>query len=1118
MVNLTDRPIWNVDDSEVGVKIRRAVTEVHRICRSIIPVGTTGKQSAMVPTLKVLESKDLRTIDTWSIDKANKFIDRAAHTKDVSPPGGVDDIFGGIAKWGATRGFGTFAKLVVIQLWIDEVLIAPLNYGAPSNTDHILDALIANGENSILVDVRSVNKLSKFEYRGSDKLEDRNRRANHWFRLLLNTSFYKVESLTEDDIKVLLRAGSGVKSLLPRYYVPDFLLSITAKNAELKKTVSDLISGHKVSVAEAYSAGRAEKATLPPRVNKGELIPKLCLDYSSGSDPDISLEDLVGEVVGTINLRKVFGGSHADMGLPIYKGLPDKVRDFCQLINTTFSSFIRTAGQIKGDNYIFAKNIMMFYISVCLPRFYLDRDGRLEEYPTTLNEFSCPYYVTRDSLLDDVLDYDKKAPDTLISFVNLYSDLHDWVNDTLYARVLILEKYFQYIVDNRTLIPNSDKVTNTFTKANYPRTARRTGTAKKPIPRKYFSTFVGLLYTLEYLVTHLNAMADGLAPGSINGSLQYVTRAELEERHLWRGLWGKPGSIGGLLDLSLLNYTPIYLHGGKYRPLKKCHRFYSISEYEQKDGVPISYASPHEIRATILMCETGIRQKHLLWLDVDRYDCFVDRSHDHVLCPLLVNTDKAHDEWTAIVSARVIKVCDRQRDFYLNCGDPSFDENMWYSESEGAKFGKFKPLFRQPKAATSWTNHIAFPKLLWTLQHIIHEDLKEYDAPDLVMLASTTGKGERTEVIEYTEKSLSGYRIISKHTPHALRAGFVTEAIRFLPPSLIGECMTGQTESLVWYYTVTDPNDFTSHQQLLANYLSKNAEAISRGDAPELAATVAKVNKKLMSAIEADPAAAVEKYKLMSLTGISEDKTGLKLVLAKKHTKLAFNPSHICPFDNRCPKEVFEAYGPNRPCALCTYSIRGVPHLPAVSACKSKNFELMGEYQQKIIEYIKRPKSAQNASELEKLNDEHDNAMREATALEAIEQQLYALSESEDSNAYIVQEKDALVAHFEKVELNEAEHLIKRLVDVQNFPDLDSPTIQRKFAYLRKKLLINDGDLAGLLSDFDGETEVKLLTSQLKSMMDVKKLGVKEIFKIASSNPRTEQNLSSGSSIKNLLT
>jgi len=1118
-----------VSELQIGPEIRRSIAEVVKICRKFIPIGTSNRNSKLVPVLKFFESIDLRSIDSWDINAANKFIGQSVRDNSSGSilPVEFAETFAGIEGYNLPP-FRNFVRMVVIKLWSRKLLIASHLYIAPVNVDDILDELIKGCENEILSHVRSMNKLSRIEYEGNDKLEDRNRRANHWLRLLLNTSFYEPKCLSGEDVKKLLEAGYGKFSQLGRYYPADFLLTIASDNVDAK----NMVSSHIREVREKGKAAQAEgcknrgprkkglegpgEASAAPRNAIPDCIQQ-CLDYANGSSTDISLDDLIRDVVGTSKIKKVFGGINADMGSPLYSGLPDKARGFCQLVNKTFSSFVKAQALQKGATHAFCLNLIMFYISVCLPRFYLDRDGSLDEYPVTLNDFQCPYYVTRDSLLDDVLDFEKEPPITLIAFVNKYAELHEWTNHTHYPRVLYIDKYFSYIVDNKSLLPNADKVVNTFTKINYPRISKRMGTAKKPLPRKYFSTFVSLLYTLECLVDHVNAMADGLIPGSIEGNLKYVNRVELEEHHLWKGLWGKAGNVPHLLDLSLLNYTPIYLHEGKYRPLKKCHRFYTITTFEEKGGNQKTLATPHQVRATLLMCETGIRQKHLLWLDVNRYDCFVDRTHNHLLAPLLVNTDKAHAEWTAIVSSRVIKICDRQREFYLNCGDPSFDDDLWYGEKEGSKFGRFKPLFRQPKAETGWTNNREFPKLLWTLQHIIHEDLEESDFPDLVMFAPTAKGGKQTQVTDYTEESLSGNNLVSKHTPHALRAGFVSEAIRFLPPSLVGEYMTGQTEQLVWYYAVNDPSEFMSHQQLLANYIAKNAEAISRGEAPELAATMAKVNKKLMSDIEVNPAAAVEKYRLMSLSGISEDKSGLKLILAKKHTKLAFNPTHICPFDNKCPKEVVDQYGLNRPHALCPYAVRGVLHLPAVSAAKDKHREFVVEYQEKIKEYMKRSKSAQNSSELEELNLSHDNAFREATALEAIEQQLYVLSKSEDNGSYIVQDRDALVIHFKRVELDEAEHLIKRMIDINNFPNLDSATINRKIAYCRKKMLLNNSDLKGLLADNDGQSEAKLLTSQIKSMMDVKQLKVKDIFKIASSENQIDQNIASAPFMTSLL-
>jgi hypothetical protein len=272
-------------------------------------------------------------------------------------------------------------------------------------------------------------------------------------------------------------------------------------------------------------------------------------------------------------------------------------------------------------------------------------------------------------------------------------------------------------------------------------------------------------------------------------------------------------------------------------------------------------------------------------------------------------------------------------------------------------------------------------------------------------------------------------------------------------------------------------------------------DRLERGDAPELADTVLKLHARLIKDIEKDAVEAIKTHGLISLTGVTEDQNGLELLRAKRYTKLAFNNCHICPFDNRCPKEVVAKIGPNNPCALCPYAIRGIDHLPAVSAEKDKAKEIMLGVLDKIQQFRALKPKARNPQILENLNVEYDHFAREAYALEAIEQQLYQMGQTGDGGSFFLQEKDGLVAHFQRVELSEVGHVLKRLVDVQNFPDLSSPRLDAQFAQMRMRMLVSHGKYDELLKP-SSKPQSHQLASQIASMMSAGALSVRDVMKI----------------------
>ena len=1009
-----------------------------------------------------------------------------------------------------------FYKLVFVHLWTKKVFLAPLGLSSPIHADKVLDAICRESDCVPLQISRSVNIKSSLTYSGKIDFEKRNRRASFWQRLLMSTTFYTLDDINRDDCRMLIESAYGPGNrVLRRYYVTDFLLSIADRDDEKISLIASAVEAHDAEVEKAKvgardTARRIRKenvsAASQTRRSKAtqhlEVAVNACVDYVNG-DSNQNIVDLITKNFGPMKVKPLFGMESQAKDCLLYSRLPREVQMFSGLINGVMRSAIRSKRLQRGNTSYFSLNVLLSYVAVYLPRFYIDRDGGLHDYPQTLNDFPCSLFITRDSvILDSAVSFQKQPPMTFLKYLDIFARSFNWVNETTYARIGAVEHLFDYVQKNQAAIPNAEKVTNTFTPACYPRLQKKLGTVKRPLPRAYFGTFVSMLYSLEYLVMHINYMLTEEMPGLLDGGLYNPSYLEMCEHYVWRGLWGGSRQGGLSLDISMLNYTPIFYHEGKAYRVEYVPRFFRKTEY-MIDGARRVFANPNHVRTTILMCETGIRQHHIIWLDKDKYDCALDRSSRSYLAPLFVNSDKSHGEWTAIVLRRVIDVLDRQRSWYEQSGSDEYDEDVWYGMKEGAKFGKFKPLFRQPfkekstNAPNSWTNHTQFPVLLLALQYFIRVQIQDHSCEDLVFLKR---EGEDDAVIaDYSFESLAGISINSlksKHTPHALRAGFVSDAIRFLPPSIIGTYMTGQTEALVMYYAIFDPDDMPDHQQLLANYLTKNIEKLASNAAPDLTEAVGKLNSALFDAIRDDPVKAIEAHGLMSLAGVRDDANGLDALRAKRYTRLAFNAAHICPFDNTCPREVVDMLGPGRPCALCPYAIRGVDHLPAVSAEKDKCKELMLGVLRKILEYQKRDPKSRSEQVMENLNVEHEKYAREGYALEAIEQQLYMMARAGQRSSYFLTDKKGLVSHFEKLNLTQQQHFIKRLVDVQNFPDASSPELDVQFAYMRMVLLMRDGNLEDILKISPEGTPASLLSSQIQSMVGAGSLDIMDLFKI----------------------
>ncbi|HAS25119.1 MAG TPA: hypothetical protein DCR64_06125 [Vibrio sp.] len=106
------------------------------------------------------------------------------------------------------------------------------------------------------------------------------------------------------------------------------------------------------------------------------------------------------------------------------------------------------------------------------------------------------------------------------------------------------------------------------------------------------------------------------------------------------------------------------------------------------------------------------------------------------------------------------------------------------------------------------------------------------------------------------------------------------------------------------------------------------------------------------------------------------------------------------------------------------------------------------------------------------------------------------MSASGDRQSFFLQDKDGLLQHYKRTKMNDADHLIKRLIDVQNFPDITSPELDAKLAYMRTIMLVKQGNYSELLR-VGTETPARQVTSQVASMISAGEIGVQDIFKIS---------------------
>ena len=89
------------------------------------------------------------------------------------------------------------------------------------------------------------------------------------------------------------------------------------------------------------------------------------------------------------------------------------------------------------------------------------------------------------------------------------------------------------------------------------------------------------------------------------------------------------------------------------------------------------------------------------------------------------------------------------------------------------------------------------------------------------------------------------------------------------------------------------------------------------------------------------------------------------------------------------------------------------------------------------------------------------------------------------SEELMIKDREEVLRHYERLSLPEEARLLKRLIDVQNFPDASSDDLNMKLAHLRHVLLMKDGDLSKVLGiDPDKSTPIAIkVAAQISGMV-----------------------------------
>lgn len=710
-------------------------------------------------------------------------------------------------------------------------------------------------------------------------------------------------------------------------------------------------------------------------------------------------------------------------------------------------------------NRVTALGYFNIYLFGYLAYWYADNPDFKFEFPSTPEKLVSGVFVSYLGLLEDQL-----RPLSLVEFFENVAQARNWGASSHYATLKQIEILFGFIEKHSNSLPESQNFRQPLSRQDYPAQTKSTGTNKRPIPRRVFRLFVSYI---EALVTVSNVLLERVMAGMISDKDLIgfdLTRTTID-------CFARQDTFG---------YVPVVFHKGKTYPLRQIPNVFYTEPKRLKGRGVAKVPHPHSLHQILVALYTGLRHNHIQWLDAETFD---QQDTDGLPNPdfarLYVNTDKAMSKgWTPYVNFRVIEVLRQQRAWRALIEESGFKDRVYYNNNPESKWGSFLPLFSHSSDGRPHTDAVyssCWFKLLGGLQALLgtvgEGGIKlvrflprnvAYADPDI---------DEQLREYGSKQKRICEVSIKSDITPHSARVSVVSHSIGILPADLIGQNLTGQTEATVYHYVVPDEEETLAEQvrQNLAlrqkgydqGYEAMLEASPGRRRSPYIKAD--EVNSNLSKSLKSNFEETVSAYGCISLGFGEGGKTGLDVLRDTRTVGAVENKTEICPYGNQCPSEVVNQLKGWRRCGPCSYAVRSIDHLPAITAKTRQVLEGLAEIEARIT--TADGSDDYTDDELDSLEQSRDVLAEDLAswqmAAEVLELMRQRIAAGESTKSWHVQKPEIIEKELRRAlfPTNTTEYVLTRLQESEAFPMLESPQIRARFDLLRRHLLANTGNV-----------------------------------------------------------
>lgn len=623
--------------------------------------------------------------------------------------------------------------------------------------------------------------------------------------------------------------------------------------------------------------------------------------------------------------------------------------------------------------------------------------------------------------------------------------------DTWPVEVQICNQFFQW------LISEFDGFKNPISQmVDIPKGRRPQGTTKELLPEGTYPIVLTYNYAIAEFIEFVNF---NLSLETRHKLVNYVISNDTIEPHKW-------------------GITPIYYAQGKPKAIselstKLLSSIASAGLRAESRGTSDHMLLPNATNVISILMETGIRTKHILWLDEGTYNKpSLSRNsinpRGYGVNKIHVNTDKSHGAWDCVTSDAVLNACENQAKFKRTflLGD---DEPVWYGSTEHSVFGKVTPLFASVNSSRTYTK--SFP--------ITHQStVSEYWKKLIKQVSFDLLKDESTVCFSAVDNpddlGLGAFihtnRIKVKQTAHGCRSQVVSDRITMLPPNLIGELTGHVDEAHVIYYAQVKESEINKHEKASADQMLEQIVKATINTQDNSALKRGLVGDDLGEVITNFGGVSFEYYTQTKVVG---GITRLRELNEKSNfstkgisSALYFDTTHICPFNNKCPNDVLNTIEGFKCCGQCPYSVKTIDHIPAITSKIRKMTDSLNELQS-IVNQCKERKEPQ--SNYSKISEERSIIASEVSAWSATLHILSTMTEHlKSKDQWLTEKPEFLKKHLSQFKAsNELTLTLAKMADAECSATYMTPSLKAKMARLRKTLLVSTKNFEELLHEPD---------------------------------------------------